>query len=100
MAGGEEVWRIAAGLDGAALTSFCFTKILGSFGGFLVSASMAAFAFATIAVSYTHLETLMASKHAHEVLTWVYGDYMKLPPEAERVPAHSTIDIQVFDEEA
>ena len=48
MAGGEEVWRIAAGLDGAALTSFCFTKILGSFGGFLVSASMAAFAFATI----------------------------------------------------
>ena len=45
-------------------------------------------------------ETLMASKHAHEVLTWVYGDYMKLPPEAERVPAHSTIDIQVFDEEA
>ena len=61
MAGGEEVWRMAAahaatvggqtlpaGLDGAALTSFCFTKILGSFGGFLVSASMAAFAFATI----------------------------------------------------
>ena len=37
-----------SGLDGAALTSFCFTKILGSFGGFLVSASMAAFAFATI----------------------------------------------------
>ena len=44
--------------------------------------------------------TLMASKHAHEVLTWVYGDYMKLPPEAERVPAHSTVDIKVFDEEA
>ena len=42
----------------------------------------------------------MASKHAHEVLTWVYGDYMKLPPEAERVPAHSTVDIKVFDEEA
>ena len=37
-----------SGLDGAALTSFCFTKILGGFGGFLVSASMAAFAFATI----------------------------------------------------
>ncbi len=35
-------------LDGAALTSFCFTKILGRFGGILVSASMAAFAFATI----------------------------------------------------
>ena len=37
-----------SGLDGAALTSFCFTKILGSFGGLLVSGSMAAFAFATI----------------------------------------------------
>ena len=37
-----------SGLDGAALTSFCFTKILGSFGGFLVSISMAALAFATI----------------------------------------------------
>ncbi len=61
MAGGEEVWRMAAGhvvavggqtlpagLDGAALTSFCFTKILGRAGGILVSASMAAFAFATI----------------------------------------------------
>lgn len=35
-------------LDGAALTSFCFTKVLGRFGGILVSASMAAFAFATI----------------------------------------------------
>lgn len=35
-------------LDGAALTSFCFTKILGRSGGILVSASMAAFAFATI----------------------------------------------------
>ena len=37
-----------SGLDGAALTSFCFTKILGRCGGILVSASMAAFAFATI----------------------------------------------------
>lgn len=35
-------------LDGAALTSFCFTKVLGTSGGILVSASMAAFAFATI----------------------------------------------------
>ena len=36
------------GLDGAALTSFCFTKILGRFGGIMVSGSMVAFAFATI----------------------------------------------------
>lgn len=35
-------------LDGAALTSFCFTKILGRSGGILVSGSMASFAFATI----------------------------------------------------
>ena len=58
--GGRVVWRMTAGhvaaesqslqagLDGAALTSFCFTKILGRFGGILVSGSMASFAFATI----------------------------------------------------
>ena len=42
---------------------------------------------------------LMASSHWDEVLTWIYGDYMKLPPEDKRVPSHSTIEIQVFDEE-
>lgn len=42
---------------------------------------------------------LMASKRWHEVLTWIYGDYMTLPPKEQRVPAHSTIQIQVFDEE-
>ena len=42
----------APGLDGTALTSFCFTKILGSFGGILVSGSMAVFAFATIIAWY------------------------------------------------
>ena len=42
---------------------------------------------------------LMAPKHWHEVLTWIYGDYMTLPPKEKRVPAHSTIQIQVFDEE-
>lgn len=59
-AGSGVAWRVTAGhaaaesqemlqtLDGAALTSFCFTKILGRSGGILVSASMAAFAFATI----------------------------------------------------
>ena len=58
--GGRVVWpmtaghaaaesqSLQAGLDGAALTSFCFTKILGRFGGILVSGSMASFAFATI----------------------------------------------------
>ena len=42
---------------------------------------------------------LMASKYWHDVLTWVYGDYMTLPPKEKRVPSHSTIQIQVFDEE-
>lgn len=43
---------------------------------------------------------LMASKYWHEVLTWIYGDYMKLPPKEDRVPAHSTVLIQIFDDEA
>ncbi|MDO4267642.1 MAG: LicD family protein [Eubacteriales bacterium] len=42
---------------------------------------------------------LMAPKHWHELLTWLYGDYMTLPPKEKRVPAHSTIEIQVYDEE-
>lgn len=42
---------------------------------------------------------LMASRHWHEVLTWIYGDYMALPPKEKRVPTHSTIQIQVYDEE-
>ena len=42
---------------------------------------------------------LMASSHWDEVLTWIYGDYMKLPPEDKRIPSQSTIEIQVFDEE-
>lgn len=42
---------------------------------------------------------LMAPKNWHEVLTWIYGDYMKLPPKDQRIPAHSTMQIQVYDEE-
>lgn len=42
---------------------------------------------------------LMAPKHWHEVLTWIYGDYMTLPPKEQRVPAHSSMQIQIFDEE-
>ena len=32
----------------------------------------------------------------HSVLSLVYGDYRKLPPEEKRVPAHSGIEIQVY----
>lgn len=42
---------------------------------------------------------LMAPKHWDEVLTWIYGDYKKLPPKEQRVPGHSTAQIQVFDQE-
>ncbi|MCD8084494.1 MAG: LicD family protein [Clostridiales bacterium] len=38
---------------------------------------------------------LMASGYWHDVLTWIYGDYMTLPPEEKRIPSHSTIEIEV-----
>lgn len=38
---------------------------------------------------------LMAPKGWHHVLTWIYGDYRKLPPKEKRVPAHSSIEIQI-----
>lgn len=40
---------------------------------------------------------LMCPKGWHDVLTWVYGDYRKLPPKEERKPSHATVEIQVFD---
>jgi lipopolysaccharide cholinephosphotransferase len=39
---------------------------------------------------------LMAPKGFHEVLTWIYGDYKKLPPEEMRHPTHSSTEIQIF----
>lgn len=42
---------------------------------------------------------LMAPKHWDEVLTWIYGDYMTLPPREKRVPSHSSMQIQVYEEE-
>lgn len=38
---------------------------------------------------------LMAPAGWHQVLTEVYGDYRRLPPEEERVPAHSDTRIEV-----
>ena len=38
---------------------------------------------------------LMAPKGWHEVLTVIYGDYMQLPPEEQRVPSHSD-DLEVY----
>ena len=64
-----------SGLDGAALTSFCFTKILGSFGGFLVSTSMAAFAFATI-VGWYYIGRQMFSYLAEYLCPGVNTEYL------------------------
>lgn len=40
---------------------------------------------------------LMIPKGWHQVLTLVYGEYMKLPPEEQRVPSHSSLEIEVYD---
>ncbi|MEG1144182.1 MAG: LicD family protein [Clostridium sp.] len=39
----------------------------------------------------------MAPKGYRHVLKQIYGDYKTLPPEEKRVPAHSSIAIQIFD---
>lgn len=40
---------------------------------------------------------IMAPKGYEHVLEWIYGDYMTPPPKEKRIPAHSTIEIQIFD---
>lgn len=42
---------------------------------------------------------LMAPRNWNEVLTWIYGDYMKLPPKEARVPSHSSMQIEIYDGE-
>ena len=34
--------------------------------------------------------------HYDEVLTCIYGDYMKLPPKEQRVPSHGSTEIQIY----
>lgn len=41
---------------------------------------------------------LMASANWHEVLTWIYGDYMTPPPADKQVPLHSDMQILVDEE--
>jgi AGCS family alanine or glycine:cation symporter len=45
-------WKIPTGLDGTALTAWCFSRQLGNFGALFVSGSMAVFAFETIVAWY------------------------------------------------
>lgn len=40
---------------------------------------------------------LMAPKGWHEVLTWIYGDYKKLPPKENQVPTHSSTEIEIYE---
>ncbi len=40
--------------------------------------------------------TLSVPAHYDEVLTCIYGDYMKLPPKDQRVPSHGSTEIQIY----
>ena len=40
--------------------------------------------------------TLSIPAHYDEVLTCIYGDYMKLPPKEQRVPSHGSTEIQIY----
>lgn len=40
---------------------------------------------------------LMVPKGWHQILTEVYGDYMRLPPPEKRVPTHSSMEIEIYD---
>jgi lipopolysaccharide cholinephosphotransferase len=42
--------------------------------------------------------TLMIPKGWDPVLKEIYGNYMQLPPEEQRIPTHSSLQIQVYDE--
>ena len=52
----------------------------------------------TLDMEFEDLE-LMAPIGFTHVLELIYGDYRKLPPPEKRVPAHSTIEIQIYDQE-
>lgn len=41
---------------------------------------------------------LMVPAGYEHVLEWIYGDYMTLPPVEKRVPAHSSIAIEILDD--
>lgn len=41
--------------------------------------------------------SLMVPSNWDQVLTELYGDYMKLPPPEKRVPAHSSIEVKIDD---
>lgn len=38
----------------------------------------------------------MVPKGYHDVLTWIYGDYKKLPPKDQQKPSHSSMEIQIY----
>lgn len=52
----------------------------------------------TMDMQFEGMELMVPVGYGH-VLKMVYGDYMKLPPPEKRVPAHSTIEIRILDQE-
>ena len=52
----------------------------------------------TVDMEFEGMEIMAPAGYTH-VLELIYGDYKKLPPPEKRVPAHSTIEIQIFDQE-
>lgn len=49
----------------------------------------------TVNIPFENMEC-MAPADSDQVLKQIYGDYTALPPKEKRVPAHSTIEIEVF----
>ena len=41
---------------------------------------------------------LMAPAGWHQILAWLYGDYMTPPPEDKQVPTHSSMEIEVYED--
>lgn len=50
----------------------------------------------TVDLPFEDLRLMAPAGYVH-VLEKIYGDYMTLPPEEKRRPAHSTIEIQIWD---
>ncbi|RGY98905.1 sodium:alanine symporter family protein [Clostridium sp. AM58-1XD] len=65
-----------AGIDGAALTAWCFSKRMGKAGEYLVSLSMTVFAFATIIAWYYLGKQAVSYLAEHLHIGWKIADVL------------------------